>query len=37
MGRKLSKLLGSAPGFLRTGVIAAILKDEGTIPELREV
>ncbi len=37
MGRKLSRLLGSAPGFLRIGVIAAILKNDGTIPELREV
>ncbi len=36
MGWNLSKLLGSAPGFLKTGVVAAILKDDGTILELRE-
>lgn len=30
------KLSGSAPGFLRIGVIATDLKDEGTRPEVRE-
>lgn len=30
------KLLGSAPGFLSIGVIAADFKAEGTIPEVRE-
>lgn len=30
------KLLGSAPGFLRMGVIAADLRGDGTIPVIRE-
>ncbi len=36
IGRKLAKLLGSAPGFLSLGVITATLKDEGTTPEVRD-
>ena len=36
IGRKLLRLLGSAPGVLSMGVIAAVFKDEGTGPELRE-
>lgn len=32
MGRRLLKSLGSEPGFLRMGVTAADLKDEGTMP-----
>ena len=36
IGRRLLKLLGSAPGFLRMGVIAADLRGDGTIPEVRE-
>ena len=31
-----SRILGSAPCFLRIGVIAAVLKDEGTTPEERD-
>ena len=30
------KLLGSVPGFLRMGVIAADFRGDGTIPEMRE-
>ena len=30
------KLLGSAPGFLRIGVIAADLRGDGTVPKIRE-
>ena len=30
------KLLGSALGFLRIGVIAADLRGDGTVPEMRE-
>ena len=30
------KLLGSAPGFLRIGVIAADFRGDGTVPEMRE-
>lgn len=37
MGRKLSRLLESAPDFLTTGVIAAILKEDRTMLELRKV
>jgi len=36
IGRKLLKLLGSEPGFLRIGVTAAVLREEGTIPVARE-
>ena len=36
IGRKLLRLLGSAPGVLSMGVIAAVLKEEGTRLELRE-
>lgn len=36
MGRRLLRLLGLAPGFLSAGVTAAVLRDEGTIPEVRE-
>lgn len=36
MGRKLLNWLGSAPGFLSIGVIAADLRDDGTRPEVRE-
>ena len=36
IGRKLLKLLGSAPGFFSMGVMAADLKSEGTRPEVRE-
>lgn len=32
MGRRLLKLLGSDPGFLRMGLTAADLKGVGTIP-----
>ena len=32
MGRKLMRFEGSAPGFFRTGEIAAVLKDDGTVP-----
>lgn len=37
MGKKLSRLQGSVQGFLRIGVIATILKSDGTMPALREV
>lgn len=30
------KSFGSRPGFFRIGVTAAILRDEGTVPEMRE-
>lgn len=36
MGRKLLGFSGSRPGFLSIGVIAATLKAEGTVPEVRE-
>lgn len=36
MGRRLLKLLGSAPDFFRIGVTAAVLKAVGTVPEDRE-
>ena len=36
IGRKLLKLEGSAPGFFRIGVMAAVLKDVGTVPVVRE-
>ena len=36
MGRKLLKLEGSAPGFFRIGVIAAVLNDVGKVPVGRE-
>ena len=36
IGRRLLKLLGSALGFLRIGVIAADLRGDGTVPEMRE-
>ena len=36
LGRKLLKLEGSAPGFFRIGVMAAVLKDVGTVPIVRE-
>lgn len=36
MGRMLLKALGSEPGFLRIGVTAADLSDDGTGPEVRE-
>ena len=35
MGRRLLKLLGSEPGFLRIGETAAVLKGEGTEPVVR--
>ena len=34
--QRLLKLLGSAPGFLRIGVIAADLRGDGTVPKIRE-
>lgn len=37
MGRKLSRLSGSRPGFFRRGEIVASLRVGGTVPELREV
>jgi len=36
MGRKLLKIFGSKPGFLSIGVTAADLKNEGTIPVVRD-
>ncbi len=36
IGQKLSRLLESEPGFLRIGVPAAVLKEKGTIPVVRE-
>ena len=36
IGRKLLKLEGSAPGFFRIGVIAAVLKVVGKVPVVRE-
>lgn len=36
MGRKLLRSAGSEPGFLRRGVTAAVLRGEGTSPEMRE-
>ena len=36
IGRRLLKLVGSAPGFFSIGVIAAVLKDAGTVPDVRE-
>lgn len=36
IGRILSRLEGSAPGFLSIGVIIADLRDEGTEPETSE-
>ena len=36
IGRRLLKLLGSEPGFLRIGETAAVLKGEGTEPVVRE-
>ncbi|KAK7880133.1 hypothetical protein WMY93_033200 [Mugilogobius chulae] len=36
MGRKLLRLVGSEPGFLRIGVTAAVLREDGTVPEVRE-
>lgn len=30
------KLLGSEPGLLRIGVMAADLRGDGTVPEVRE-
>ena len=36
MGRRLLRILGSEPGFFRVGVTAAVLKDRGTEPEVRE-
>ena len=36
IGQKLLKLEGSAPGFFRIGVMAAVLKDVGTVPVVRE-
>ncbi len=36
IGRKLSKLNGSAPDFLSMGVIIADLKNDGTEPETSE-
>jgi len=36
MGRKLLKLVGSAPGFFRIRVITAVLNDVGTVPVVRE-
>ena len=36
MGRKLLGLSGSRPGFLSIGVMAATLKEEGTVPDVRE-
>jgi len=36
IGRKLFRLLGSEPGFLRIGDTVAVLRDEGTIPVVRE-
>lgn len=35
-GLDFSKLSGFGPGFLRMGVMAASLKEEGTVPEVRE-
>lgn len=35
-GRKLLKSEGSAPIFFKIGVIAAVLKDVGTVPVVRE-
>ena len=36
IGRRLLRLVGSAPGFFSIGVIAAVLKDAGTVPDARE-
>lgn len=36
IGRKLLKSEGSAPGFFKIGVMAAVLKDVGTVPVVRE-
>lgn len=36
MGRKLLGSSGSRPGFFSIGVMAAILKAEGTVPEVRD-
>ena len=36
IGLKLLGLSGLSPGFFRIGVIAAILRDGGTMPEDRE-
>ena len=36
IGRKLLKLEGSAPGFFKIGVMAAVLKDVGTVPVVRK-
>lgn len=36
MGLKLLGSSGSRPGFLRRGVMAAILRGLGTVPEVRE-
>ena len=36
IGRKLLKLEGSVPVFFRIGVMAAVLKDVGTVPVVRE-
>lgn len=36
IGRKLLRLEGSAPGFVSIGVIAAVLKDVGTVTVVRE-
>ena len=36
MGLKLLGSSGSRPGFLRRGVMAASLRDLGTVPEVRD-
>lgn len=36
IGRRLLKSVGSGPGFMRTGVTAAVLRNDGTIPEVRK-
>lgn len=36
IGWRLLKLLGSKPGFFSVGVTTADLKDDGTIPEVRQ-
>lgn len=36
MGRRLLRLLGSVLGFFSIGVIAAVVRGEGTVPVVRD-